>query len=66
MVGRDVEGGEVVVVGFDLGPFFDPIAEASKNINDLFNGADQRVAVPRSNEAAGSGDIDGFLADALP
>jgi len=42
---RDVEGGEVVVVGLDFGPLRDAIAEAGEDVDDLLDRALQRMAM---------------------
>jgi hypothetical protein len=57
---RDVQGAEVVVVGFDLGSFRHPVAEAGKDVDDLLDRADQRVALAGGAIAAGGGHIQPF------
>ena len=65
VVGRDVEGSEVVVVGLDLGALLHPVAQARKDVHDLLDRADQRVAMARRREAGGHGHVEGFGGDAL-
>ena len=63
VVRRNVEGGEVVVVGFDFRALRNPIAQAGKNIDDFFGCADQWMAVSGRHEAGWSGHIDRFAGD---
>lgn len=45
MIGRDVEGGEVVVITFDLRPLGNAVAKARKDIEDLLGCGDQGMAM---------------------
>ena len=64
MIRGNVQGSEVVVVGFHLGAFLHLISQAAEQINDLLGGGDQGVTVPHGGSLGGRRHIQGFSGDA--
>ena len=65
MVGRDVEGGEVVVIAFHLRPLGHAVAQAREDVEDLLHRGLQGMAVARRHVAAGGGHIKRLAGDAI-
>ena len=63
MVLRDVQGREVVVVLLHLRAFGHAVSEPQKEINDLFGGGDQRMAMAHRRAGRRSGDVQTFPGD---
>ena len=63
MVRRNVQRGEIVMVGFHLGAFLHLISQAAEQINDLLGGGDQGVTVPHGGSLGGRRHIQGFRSD---
>ena len=58
VVGGEVEGFEVVEVGFDLGAEVGAVAEMMEDADDLVHGFEERVGDARVADGAGEGDVD--------
>ena len=65
VVRGNVQGGEVVVIAFDLRPFLHPVTEARENIHDFLDRADQRMAMARGGKPGRHGHVQRFAGDAL-
>src|SRR4051812_28353920 len=65
MAGRNVQGGEVVVVGLDLGPFGDPVTETYEKVHDFVYNLHRRMQAPLRVRHAGERDVDRLGPQAL-
>ena len=61
VVGGEVEGFEVVEVGFDLGAEVGAVAEMVEDGDDLVHGLEERVGDAGGADGAGEGDVDSLL-----
>ncbi len=61
VVGGEVEGFEVVEVGFDLGAEVGAVAEMVEDGDDLVHGFQKRVRDAGGSRGAGEGDVDSLL-----
>ncbi len=58
MVGRKIQRLEVVVVGLDLGSFFDGVAEIAEDADDLVHCLDDWMLGTDGTADAGEGDVE--------
>src|SRR5438552_650335 len=58
MVGRKVQGLEVIVVGLDLRAFSNRVTHSAKDAYDLIHGADHRMLSAQRTNDAREGDVD--------
>ena len=65
MVGRHVEGLEVVVVVLDLGAVVDLVAHGQEDVLELLPRAGERMQPADGAGAAGEGDVDALAGEAL-
>ena len=65
MIGRRVEGLEVVVLGLDLGPVDDLVAHADEDVLDLALGLSHQMQMPERRPPSREGDVDLVFAQAV-
>ena len=61
VVGREVEGFEVVEVGFDLGAEVGAVAEVMEDLDYLVHGFVEGMGDAGGSGCAGEGDVDSLL-----
>ncbi len=66
MIGREVERGEVVVVGLDLRTFRHREAERGEDLDDLFGHPGERMDRPRQRAPAGQREVGPVRREGLP